>query len=966
MKKVLLSLCIIWLAGVLQAEQINYLVTIDRSSVAETELLQRLDLSIYHISGDILIAGINSLEQLDQVDINYEVIDSNPWSDKYYIVSDKKGEELSLDSSLGRVIYRDRNLILLKTSSLTVEEITSISHSVTELYPNPIRYNFEKIYPSRNARKPVPRTDVDTLLNEINPDSLGYFVQSLEDFGTRYCFAPNRDEVADWIRNEFLRFGYTDVVVDSFYQNNVWHKNIVTTVEGTVSPDEIVIIGGHHDSITSASFSNPSNPAPGADDNATGSGAAMEIARAMKAVNFEPETTIRFITFAAEEVGLWGSHHYAQNAYDNGMNIKLMINNDMIGYTPYGPDNWTINLIEYSGFENEANLARQIIDLYTNITTVTNNYNAANSDSYPFWTRGFPPIFFIETDFNPYYHTVNDLFIHIDMDYAIETVRGSAAIAAMVNAIPSIPEDFIVIDAGNGSELILQWAPVSSTPIEHYEISVGLSSGSYTDYYTTEDTLYTLSGLDEGITYYIGLSAVSINGYESAVIERTGIPGTVPLTPGGFADYPQGSHIELNWLPNLEADLAGYNLYRSDNPEDPGNQLNQALITTEFFNDSDAEPGQYYYYSLTAVDDTGNESEPTEMVRSRLITMDQGVLIVADTSDGNGSFQNPTIDSTTQFYNQILSDYAPDIYPLWEEGEVKLADLGAYSTVIWHKNNGAMNVYDSRTISSIKEFLDCGGNILFSLYFPGNLLGGVNQYPSEFVEGDFIYDYLMIDQVYRNSTARFDAAEPLIDSYPLISVDMDKAPEGLEYHIINIESIRPRTPGTAIYAYSSSFTEGSPGAVMDGMPVGVEYIGTDYKSVILSFPLYYMVEDDARDLINYVMIEKFNETTGIEDDQEHILPGGKNFILYPNHPNPFNPETMIRYTLSVDADIELAIYNIRGQRIRLLDRGLREAGDHSIIWNGKDDTDKEAASGIYFYRLKTDRGNELRKMLLIK
>src|SRR5690554_531785 len=318
MKKVLLSLCIIWLAGVLQAEQINYLVTIDRSSVAETELLQRLDLSIYHISGDILIAGINSLEQLDQVDINYEVIDSNPWSDKYYIVSDKKGEELSLDSSLGRVIYRDRNLILLKTSSLTVEEITSISHSVTELYPNPIRYNFEKIYPSRNARKPVPRTDVDTLLNEINSDSLGYFVQSLEDFGTRYCFAPNRDEVADWIRNEFLRFGYTDVVVDSFYQNNVWHKNIVTTVEGTVSPDEIVIIGGHHDSITSASFSNPSNPAPGADDNATGSGAAMEIARAMKAVNFEPETTIRFITFAAEEVGLWGSHHYAQNAYDNG------------------------------------------------------------------------------------------------------------------------------------------------------------------------------------------------------------------------------------------------------------------------------------------------------------------------------------------------------------------------------------------------------------------------------------------------------------------------------------------------------------------------------------------------------------------------------------------------------------------------------------------------------------------------
>ncbi len=966
MKKGLLIFSMIILISVLQAGQISYLITLDRSEVAETDILQRLDLSIYHISGDILITGINRLQGLDRAGISYEVIDNDPWSEKYYIVSDKRGEHISIDPSWGRVIYRDEKIVLIKTSLLSVEQITNIPHSITELYPNPVRYNFEKIYPSRNARKPIQRDDIDTLLNEINPDSLGYFVQTMENFVTRYCFAPNRDEVADWIKNEFLRFGYTDVVVDSFYQNNVWHKNIVTTIEGTVSPDEIVIIGGHHDSITSASYSNPSNPAPGADDNATGSGAAMEIARAMKAVNFEPETTIRFITFAAEEVGLWGSHHYAQQAYDNGMNIKLMINNDMIGYTPYGPGNWTINLIEYSGFENEANLARQIIDLYTDITTVTNDYNSAYSDSYPFWTRGFPPIFFIETDFNPYYHTVNDLFVHIDMDYAVETVRGSAAIAAMVNAIPSIPEEFVVIDAGNGSELNLQWAPVSSTPIEHYEIAVGLSSGNYTEYYTTEDTLYTLSGLDEGVTYYIGLNAVSINGYESAVIEKFGVPRTVPLTPANFADLPQSGHIELSWSPNLEADLAGYNVYRSENPEEIGYQLNQEPIVTEFYNDTEAEPAMYYYYSLTALDETGNESEATEQVRSRLVTMDQGVLIVADTPDGNGSFQNPSIESTTEFYNQILSNYSPDIYPLWEEAEVKLADLGAYSTIIWHKNNGSMNVYDSGTISSIKQFLDLGGNILFSLYFPGNLLGGVNQYPSEFVDGDFIYDYLMVDQVYRNSTARFDAAEPLTDSYPLISVDAEKAPEGLEYHIINIESIRPRIPGIAIYAYSSSFPEGTPGAVMNDLPVGVEYIGDDYKSILLSFPLYYMEEDDARDLINYIMDEKFNETTGVEDEQELILPGSRNFTLYPNYPNPFNPETVIRYSLREETDIELAIYNIRGQKIRLLDRGKREAGEHSIVWNGRDDSDREAASGIYFFRLHTDSGDELRKMLLIK
>jgi len=54
------------------------------------------------------------------------------------------------------------------------------------------------------------------LLNEINADSVRYYIQSLQDFGTRFLLAATRDSVAEWIKNQFLRMGITDVQIDSF------------------------------------------------------------------------------------------------------------------------------------------------------------------------------------------------------------------------------------------------------------------------------------------------------------------------------------------------------------------------------------------------------------------------------------------------------------------------------------------------------------------------------------------------------------------------------------------------------------------------------------------------------------------------------------------------------------------------------------------------------------------------------
>ena len=88
--------------------------------------------------------------------------------------------------------------------------------------------------------------------------------------------------------------------------------------------------------------------------------------------------------------------------------------------------------------------------------------------------------------------------------------------------------------------------------------------------------------------------------------------------------------------------------------------------------------------------------------------------------------------------------------------------------------------------------------------------------------------------------------------------------------------------------------------------------------------------------------------------------------LYGNYPNPFNPETKIGYSMAKAGNAELTIYNIKGQRVKTLINDHIESGDHSIVWNGKDDKGTDVSSGVYFYRLKTADGVHNKKMLLLK
>lgn len=88
--------------------------------------------------------------------------------------------------------------------------------------------------------------------------------------------------------------------------------------------------------------------------------------------------------------------------------------------------------------------------------------------------------------------------------------------------------------------------------------------------------------------------------------------------------------------------------------------------------------------------------------------------------------------------------------------------------------------------------------------------------------------------------------------------------------------------------------------------------------------------------------------------------------LYPNFPNPFNPNTQISFALAVDSQVNLAIYDVSGRLIRMLVDGQMDSGRHQVNWDGRNDRGETVSSGVYFYRLVTDYKSLTRRMALIR
>jgi len=286
--------------------------------------------------------------------------------------------------------------------------------------------------------------DLDSVITRytslVDPARIQDAMESMEQMGTRFALAPNRRQVARWIRDQFVSYGYYNARLDSFYLSYTfrnqsyqqWQYNVIATLTGYQRPDSVYVMGAHYDSVVSAP-DDPFAEAPGADDNASGVAAALEVARILKAEGYQPRYTIQFMAYGAEELGLHGSRYQAARAAPRGETVAMMLNNDMISHTDRSPQQWAIQLQYYDGSDHVTNLAREITSRYTDLQHVLSNSVVRYSDSQAYYEQGYPAIFFYEDRRTPFYHTPRDVVDNTNPEYAAQVTRISMGMLVQQN-----------------------------------------------------------------------------------------------------------------------------------------------------------------------------------------------------------------------------------------------------------------------------------------------------------------------------------------------------------------------------------------------------------------------------------------------------------------------------------------------------------------------------------------------------
>ncbi len=865
----------------------------------------------------------------------------------------------------GRIVFHGDGWFLVQADEYEIPQLAAesgFSFSVIPLHPLPFgksrtRGTFLPADSNRLPEIPYNATGSDTAITA--------YLERLQAFQTRFSYSDSIVAASEWIHDKFIEFGYTNVVYDSFRLAGTWQRNIVATRPGTVRPDEVIVIGGHYDTIiTRDSDCDHHVWAPGADDDGSGTALTLDMARILAGEDLE--STLKFVAFASEEQGLYGSWHFAEEAYNNGMDIRLMINMDMVGTLNDEILDILIHADETSiGFAQlMSTFARENTDLIPEILI-----GQSGSDHWPFMQYGFHTVWVMEADFSLYYHQCTDMVETLDIPYMVQVEEMIVpTIIAVANA-PSTPDGLMARDRGDGQRVDLEWEAIPDPDLWGYHIYSGPAAWEYDHVDTSFINTFQMEDLAVGESLYVSVSALDNEGHESLLTEPVGVlPLVRPHAPEGFDVRSYLDEIELLWNENQEIDLAGYIVYRKEGVSGVYAPIDTLPPSETICIDRDVQPHQYYLYQVTAIDTVGNEGDPSAEGQGRLTTHDSGILVIDATEDGSGGIFAPTDEEVDLFYEGLLGGY--DLRAEWNyvdsiavDRRLTDADLAIYSTVVYHKDSRFEEDIAPDTVS-MTRYLDSGGNLLISGWaYLSSLSGG----PDFFQPGSFFYDYLKIASFFTLPSGVLDFYEARASGgdYDDISIDEGKVPTGVLFEL-DIFDVDP-VAGEGIYTYVSVDSANSS---YHGTGMGLEYIGDDYGVVVLNFPLFYMESLEAQDLMENAM-ESFGEEPYLEVDKD--LPGGRSrvpqvFSLGQNYPNPFNPSTTIHYSIPGRANerVSLKIYDLRGRLIRTVVDEEKKPGIYFVHWDGRDERGQEVGSGIFLYTIRAGNFKSTKRMTIIR
>ena len=478
-----------------------------------------------------------------------------------------------MTGTLNKTRRTRKSISLITTFLIVTLPAVSISQVNIDLIRHP-----KKPEKAKSVRGFKHNTDVERMLSEINTPiarrNIGHTISKLVSFGTRNTLSEQNSPVRgigaarDWIYNEFLAIqklsgGWLQVEKQSFEQpkaNRIPQPTMITNIVATLpgmqseSVNRVYVVSGHYDSMCTSPTDEKCD-APGANDDASGVAAVLEMARTMSTRRFD--ATIIFMAVAGEEQGLLGSTYFAEQAKQKNLDIEAMFTNDIVGNTLGGngvrdrntvrvfsegvPSNETdaeANIRRGVGGENDsasrqlARFIKQVSEAYLPRINVKMIYRRdrylRGGDHIPFLERGFPAVRFTEPNENYNHQHQNvrlengvqfgDLREFVDVGYVAEVARVNTAALATLALAPATPKNVGLVTKRLTNDTDLQWDANKESDLAGYEIVWReTTSPVWTNGRIIGDvTSFTIEGMSKD-NFFFGVRAIDKFGNRSPV-----------------------------------------------------------------------------------------------------------------------------------------------------------------------------------------------------------------------------------------------------------------------------------------------------------------------------------------------------------------------------------------------------------------------------------------------------------------
>ena len=378
------------------------------------------------------------------------------------------------------------------------------------------------------------RPDIDQIIAAISEARIRASLETLVSFGTRNTISdphlPGRGIGAarSWLFKEFqnysprLQVRFSSWPVDLRMRSREAELyNVIAVLPGKTLPQTQIVISAHYDS---AATGGPEAPAPGANDDGSGTAAVMELARVLSSYEFDK--TLIFMAFAGEEQGLMGSRQEAANARRESQDIEAVFYNDIIGDdAPTGRQGEQIAVNIFGGSLRDSpsqELARFVYEtgrhhlpsLAVNPVFEPDRFGRSG-DHLSFQSQGFAAVRFT----TPYeivanQHNARDTVENMSVEYCTRVVKLNAASVAALALAPRTPGSFTAVRDGE-SDVELRWSSAGPN-VESYVIVMRRIDAPLWEKEVRVGRVdqYHLKNLPLD-SVQIGLRSVSWDGYES-------------------------------------------------------------------------------------------------------------------------------------------------------------------------------------------------------------------------------------------------------------------------------------------------------------------------------------------------------------------------------------------------------------------------------------------------------------------